>query len=151
METRERISADNYIVNINSTRKREGERGRKMEKASIAFGSKNDDSYRPAILKQSIAIASSDPIPVQRNMYEACLADAGYSFSRARNVSRYVFLSFPIIFFSVNFTHLAAKRQKAMIHWRDLIITSSCSPIIAYYYFSFQIYAHVSTYVWWYV
>lgn len=57
-------------------------------------------------------------------------------------------------FFSKFYTralHFVAKRQRAMIHWRDLIINSSCSPIIAYYYFSFQIYAHVSTYVWWYV
>lgn len=50
--------------------------------------------------------------------------------------------SFVFHFFCKFYTrapHFVARRQKATIHWRDLIINSSCSPIIAYYYFSSDI------------
>lgn len=47
--------------------------------------------YRPAILKQSIAIASSDPIAAPRNMYEAYLADAGYIRFLAQGMSLAMF------------------------------------------------------------
>lgn len=130
METRECISADNYIVNINSTRKR----GWEMEKEGASrwerrplFGSNDDDSLSTgdpeAINCNRVERSNCSP---EKYVWSVSCGRRIYSFSRARNVSRYVFLSFFIFpFFSSKFytqRNFAAKRQRAMIHWRDLII-----------------------------